>query len=541
MATRAERFRDLEAPALIDLRARTTPSGGSQAAQALAQSLGAFSNTAFQVSSRLSTIRGTKEGAREGATGTPEFRKGIFGMTAFGRAYNDSALRSYAIKSEIDMEENAARLEAEAGTDPEAFGSAMVTIRDATLEEAPPETHSLITQIYNKRTAAGLARIQTALVAELRAEGKVLVVEQTDQLIERIALLRSQDTPEAFVAAEQEEAKLEILLDAAEADDVLSESEARVARKEAQRGIIFETVISRFKNELDDDVFGDPVGFIEDLKEVNRIADTLTPDEEARLEAELFAELREHNTLRSTRAAEAEAEATARFEAGDREATSALYRGELTNSDLIQMVEDQELEPSVSRTLFNMKKSAAAVPPKSDPETLFKFATNLLSVTEEEIRAEQSLTWADREKLTLQRREDEASWKGTQVAKEAFDRIDRALGIISGSIAAMLLSDSDARKRDTAFTKLYNVIDALPPEERQGAILEESEKVIRIITREQDAGKLERQRRMLTEYIAEHESQYGSPGEYKGDLKETYEREIRRRENLIRELEAKTR
>lgn len=532
----ATRFRDLEAPALIDLRQRTTSSGGSQAAESLAQSLGSFSKTAFDISTRLSTIRGAKEGAEEGATGTPEFRKGIRGMTAFGRAYNDSALRSYAIKSEIDLTENAARLEAEAGTDPEAFGNAMVAIRDAVLEEAPPETRSLITQIYNKRTSAGLARIQVALVNELRAEDVKLVNEQVSNLMERVSFLRAQDTPAAHVEAEAEEAKLFILLDAAERDSVLSESEARVARAEAKRGIIFETVIARFDNELSDRVFGDPVGFIEDLKEANRTANTLTPDEEAQLENILFAELRERNTLRSARNSEVLAEETARHKAGDREATAAMLAGDLTRRDLLEMVENDELLPSVGRTLLNELQASASNPPKSDPETLFRFSTNLLSLTEEDIKTESSLIWDDRAELLLKRRTEAEGWKGTQVAREAFDRIDRSLGIIRGTLSAKMLSEDEARQRDRAFTQLYDVIDALPPEERQAAILEESEKVVRTVIRQKAALDVDKWQRLLADFIAKSDD----PADMSDRERRQYDDEIRVFENLIRENEQKS-
>ena len=537
MAHPATRFRDLQPPALIDLRARKTSTGGAQAAQALAASLGSFSRTAFDVASSLSSIKGAKEGTEAGVAGTPEFRQGIRGMTAFGRAYNDSALRSYAIKTEIDLEENAARLETEAGTNPEAFGNAMVAIRDATLEEAPAETHALVTQIYNKRTAAGLARIQVALVNELRDEGVKLANEQISNLTEKVAFLRAQDTPEAHAEAEAEEAKLFILLDAVEADGTYSESEARVARKDARRGIIFETVIARFDNELEDTVFGDPIGFIEDLKEANRTAQTLTPDEEAELENILFAELRERNTLRAARNSEAIAEETARHKAGDREATASMLAGELTRRDLLEMVDSDDLLPSVGRTLLNELQASASTPPKSNPETLFRFETNLLSLTEEEISTERFLTWDDRSRLLLQRRDEEAGWKGTQVAKEAFDRIDRSLGIVRGTLSAKMLTEPEARARDIAFTQLYDVIDALPPEERQGAILEEAEKVVRVVVRQRAAADLI----MWQQQLIRYQNRMGNPEDLEDRERRQYDTEIKRLENFIRESEQQSR
>ena len=317
----------------------------------------------------------------------------------------------------------------------------------------------------------------------------------------------------------------------------MSESEARVARDDARRGIIFETVIARFDNELEDTVFGDPIGFIEDLKEANRTANTLTPDEEARLENMLFAELRERNTLRAARNSQVLAEETARHKAGDREATASMLAGDLTRRDLLEMVENDELLPSVGRTLLNELQASASTPPKSDPATLFRFSTNLLSLTEEEISTERSLTFEDRTALLLKRRSEEEGWKGTQVAREAFDRIDRSLGIIRGTLSAKLLSEEEARSRDRAFTQLYDVIDALPPEERQGAILEESEKVVRTVIRQKATSDLEKTQNMLIEY----KQRIGDPEDMSDRERRQYDTEIKRLENLIRENEQKSR
>ncbi len=532
----ATRFRELQGPTLIDLSARTTPSGGDKAALALAQSLSSFSRTSREIIApiikRNLTKSGAAAGARAGEQGVPELKSTL---TAFGRAYNNAALRSYAIQSEIDLDENAARLEAEAGTDPEAFRQGMSAMLDGILEEAPPEARTLITELYSKRAGAGLARIQTALANELRQESLVLGSEQVSRLTEKVAFLRSQDTPEAHAESELEEGKLFLLLDALEADGTLSESEAREAREDARRGIIFETVISRFKNEVTD-VFGDPIGFIEDLKEANRTANTLTPEEEAKLENELLAELRERNALRAARNSQEIAEETARHEAGDRDATAGMLAGELTRTDLLQKVEDDELLPSVARTLLNELQSAASTPRRSDPETLFRFETNLLFLTEDEIRTEGSLTFDDRSKLILQRRKDEAGWKGTQVAKEAFDRIDRSLGIVRGTLSAKMLSEDEARQRDRAFTELYDVIDALPPEERQAAILEASERVIKTIVRANSKSEAEKAERALTEY----QQQMGDPNDLSDRERRQYDVEIKRYENIIRENQQKS-
>ena len=99
------------------------------------------------------------------------------------------------------------------------------------------------------------------------------------------------------------------------------------------------------------------------------------------------------------------------------------------------------------------------------------------------------------------------------------------------------MTEPEARARDTAFTKLYDVIDALPPEERQGAILEEAEKVIRTVVRQRATSDLEKWQNNLIEY----QNRMGDPADLEGRELRQYDTEVKRLENLIRENEQKSR
>lgn len=530
-----QRYRDLIAPSLVDVAARSTPTGASEAAERLSQSLLSFQRTTSDLGERLSSQAGTRAGEREGAAGAPKFRGNLRALSAYGRAYNDAAMRSYAIKAETDMEDTAARLETEAGTNPDTFREAMTEVRDSVLQEAPEQARTVVSQIYDRRTAQGLARIQSALVKELRDEDRTLVSEQMSRSSEKIAFLRSQDSPEAAAEAEEEQIKLQMLIDAAVGDGTLSESEGRVVRQQTEYGIISATVRQRFQNEINDP-YGDPVGFIEDLKEMNRTAEVLPPEEEVKLENELLAELRDRNALRSLRESQADAAAQARHEAGDRLATTGLLAGELTQRDLLQLTANDEITPAVARTLLNELQSAATRPAKSNQETLFHFKTNLLSYTEEEIASERGLTWEDRYKLILERRDEETGWKSTQDAKEAFDRIDRELDIVEGT-PLRLLSDAEKRARDRALTELYNRIDVLPPEERQGALMAASQEVIRDVIKNNASIKLERTISNLQVY----KNSMGDPSNMDERTRRQYDVEVQRLERRIAELEQQVR
>lgn len=529
----SQRYRELVQPALIDVPRRSSSSGGYEAAQSIAQSLTEFRRIGNSVigpyiKQNLEKT-GSIAGAEAGASGIPELKAGL---TAYGRAYNNAAIRSYAIREEADLEQQAARLEVEAGTNPQAFREGMAAIEKGVMAEAPVEARPIISEVYAKHTAAGLARIEKALANELREEDRALVNEQIARMTKRIGFLRSQDTLETYAESQQEEARLNLLISSSLADGTISETEAKVAFRETQRSVVFETVRERFIEELDNP-YGDPVGFIEDLKEINRTSETLPPDQEEELERALLAELSERNSLRAAREAQERNDREARFQEGDRQATTMMLAGQLTQTDLLRMVRDEELSPAVGRTLLNELQSAGTRPAKSDPETLFRFETNLLSLTEEEITSERSLTWDDRSRLILKRRDEEQGWKGTQVAKEAFGRIDRALGLVPG-MSTKLLSEGEARARDLAFTELYNRIDALPPEERQAALLSTAEEVIRTTVRERAIEEIDTAHRTIRQLLDQLANDDLSERERK-----VLDSRVQHLQNRIRELESK--
>lgn len=531
----ATRYRDLQPRSLIDVGARSTPTGAANAAQALAESFSSFSRASADVGSlaqKFAAGKAEEAGAQAGLAGKPEMRKGLQSLTAVGRAYNSAALRGYAIRSDLDANNTAARLEVEAGTDPDRFRKTAEAARDAVLAEAPEEARAALQEIWAKRIGEGTARINGALATELRNEDRTLISENIAQKTERIAYLRSLSTPEAFAEADEEEVKLTLMLDGAVGDGTLSETEGTALRRGVKRDVLMATVLERFKNELND-LNGDPVGMLEMVKDVVREDQSLTPEEEAKLEESLFAALRDRNSLDAMRASADAAEREARYAAGDRAATTDLLGGKLTQRRLLQMIQADQLSPQTARTLLNELQSGSSATPKSDPAELFHVETNLLSTTEEEIVENQGLTWADRQRLVLKRRDEVAGWKGTQVAREAFDRIDRALGIVPG-ISSKLLTDEEARSRDEALSELYDIVDALPPEERQAAVLSSAQQVVaaRIRKSASDEAAVIRQR------LAAYQSDKDPAGMSENKRKE-YDAQVARYENRIRELESK--
>lgn len=523
---KATRYRDLESLSLIDVRARSESTGAADVSAQLANTFASFSKLGSDVGAQLSAQIGQRQGAAAGAAGPPKMRSSL---TAFGSAYNNAALRSYAIRSEADADETAARLEVEAGTDPEKFRLGMDEVRRATLAEAPAEAKSLIDEVYVRRTGAGLARIQGALAKEIRDEDRTLVSEGIAQHVERISFLKTQDDDASAVEAAEETVKLNLLIDGAHNTGSLTAIEAAALRRTSARDIIFSTVKQRFRNELDDPN-GDPISMIEAVKDIVRTDQSLTPEEEAKLENELFAELSDKNAIRTARQTQQAAADEARYAAGDKVATELMLSHKLTNSRLLELLERDQIKPAIARTLQNELDSPTRVA-KSDQKELMTVETNLLNYSEEDIRNNTKLTFADRSDLILKRRNESLGWKGTQTAKEAFDRIDRALGIVPGTNPRFLTED-ELRARDAALTELYDAIDALPPEERQAAVMMKSEEVVRNRIRTSARAELA----TLRERFETYKTNQGDPAQLRGQRLEDYKRNVASYERRIQEL-----
>jgi len=254
----------------------------------------------------------------------------------------------------------------------------------------------------------------------------------------------------------------------------------------------------------------------------------LPPEEEDALAAELFNMLSENSRIRNARNAEETASVEARFDAGDRDMTIAVLSRAAGTSEIVEAMADDRLRPARGLTLNNVL--TAGDPVKSDPETLTTYEINLLSFEEDDILAEPGLTWDDRSRLVLKRRNDAQGWKGTQRAREAFDRIDRELGIVAGTPVRML-SEDELKARERALTQLYDVVDAAPPEEREAIIFEETERVVRDVQRARATTELVTAREKLAELRAI------DPESLDRWDASTHESAVARLENRIRELE----
>lgn len=523
----AQRYRDLQRASVLETGVVQQNAG--TAASRLAQTFKDFEVRSASKLADLSAQQGMREGTEAGQRGDPQLRTGLKSLTAYGRAYNNAALRSYLIKAEGDANQTAARLETEAANDPGKFNITFGKVRDEVLKTVEPSVRPALAEVFQRRLSDGLVRLEAGRANEVKAEQRSTTAEGINQIVDRLGRLRASDDPALMEQADEEEAKLNLLIDGAANDGTLSIIEAQALKVDAARSVVKATVSARFARELDNP-YGDPVGFIEKLREANKKSEALPPEEEAKLMDGLLADLRERNALANIREQNTLDALKLRYAAGEKFATEQLLSGTLRQRDILRLTEGDYLDPSVARTLLNELTSPSL--PKSNQQELFSVETNLLRESEEDIRDNPGLTWADKSRLILKRREELAGWKGTQQAKEGADRIDRALGLVPG-INNKLLSDDEARRRDTALTEWYNVVDALPPEERQFKAIEIAEQVTERVIRSNARAEAERIRARMERM----QTTYGDPSELSSSKRKEYEAELKRQQDLLRQAE----
>lgn len=521
------RFRDLQQQALIDTTIIDT--GEAAATRVLSDAFRSFERVAGGIANARRSEEGRRAGAEAGRRELPNFREGLAALTAYGRAYNDAALRSYAIRSEVAADEAAARFEAEAGTDPETFRNTFGAWRDETIKNAPPAARAVLGEVYDRRMANGMQRIIIEQHAEIKERSRVDVAEGVARVTDRIAQLRAMNDPVAHAQAEEEEIKLEMLLTGAQNDGTLSAVEAGAARNEADRSIVAQTALARFRNELDNP-YGDPLEFIERLREVNKTSEVLTPKEEQEVLEAMLGELRERNALANLSQQASDNEQQARWDAGEVEATQMLLDGALTAGTLSRLHGDDQLDPAVARTLLNELQSGNDRP--DDARERLRVEIDLLNIDEKDVLTNGALSFQTRRELILKRRELSNTWRGTQQAREAVDRIDRALGLVPGA-DPRTLSDEEIRARDQALTEFYDAVDVLPAGERQSKALTTSGEIVeRVIKRTANAEAIG-----LREALETYKQRMGDPADFSESKRKKYEERVSMYEQQIRAAE----
>jgi len=215
----ATRYRDLERTTLIDVGARSTPTGGASAASQLADTFASFSRASSDVGAQLSAEIGRKRGTSDGLSGTFKKRSGL---TAYGQSYNSAAEAGYSAKTQVDIDETVARLEDEHEADPEGFEQKVSAYAEGLVSEAPEELRERVALIVRARATAGANRVRGQAMAKDRAQAHAdFIGSMSARVSNTIAMLETMDAADGDVALTESVADNKAQLAALVKDNVI--------------------------------------------------------------------------------------------------------------------------------------------------------------------------------------------------------------------------------------------------------------------------------------------------------------------------------
>lgn len=644
-------YRDVQAPSILPSAKDIPDNGVASAAQALAGAFKDFGTDAYDMGAAVRTKQGDQAGALAGSTGDPDLKSGLGAFTIYGQAYNNSATRSYAIQAEATAEDTASKLQTEANNDPDLFKHTYAAARDATVKAAPPEAQGIIANLYNARLSSGVAALAKGQADQIQQADRVNLSEGVARQTDRVAQLRAAGDPSSLQQADEEQVKLNLLIDGARNTNTISQTEQASMHMDSQRAILMQTTEAQFARVLQDPN-GDPAGYIEKLQAANRnggqtlsttkydvkpgnaaaadpaswdkredgsqkgngflgllqrpdggvsseisigvevngkemevptmvptlnqkeldylmthkpdpatmpksivqkaiafaqqrMADgkpvfagpddapqagasrqILDPDEEHKVTQNLFATLRQQNELESMGRRNGKTEEQIRLEAGDRMYTGLLFSGQLTVQKLYEGVTSQNLKPETARALMGQLNSGDNQ--HSDPKTLFNYKTDLLNHTPADIAANPNLSWADKSTLTNEFQDRSNGWEGTQNAKEAKGRIDRALGIVPGTMM-QTLTDAQKTQRQTALTQWYDKMSAIDPAQRETSAIPTAQTIIGNTFRVNAQSTSQR----ATANLSAFQKQAGDPTKMDKEARANYDSTVARYNHMI--------
>ncbi len=218
MANRPTGYRDLESRSLIDVGARSTPSGAANAAQQLADTFSAWSRTAADVgglAQRFAAQKASTAGTAAGLAGKPEFKPGV---TAVGRAYNSAAETGYVAQAQTDIDDTMTRLEMESEADEEAFVSKAKAYSDALMAEVPEEMRPAIGHVLTARSNAGGHRIRGQQMAKERTQTHANYLSSIPAIVRNTIATAQELPPEEadealLLSVSDNQARLDALVD----------------------------------------------------------------------------------------------------------------------------------------------------------------------------------------------------------------------------------------------------------------------------------------------------------------------------------------
>ena len=455
----------------IRYQAQSQDTGQAQVFATLSDRLRDFSNQIYETQVVPAVkAKAQAAGAEAGAAGTPQLKSNF---TLYGRAYNDSAVRAYAMSQYSDIEQTMGQFEAEAGTDAAKFTAKVEGYRNGALQGVIPEARPFIQQMVQERSQEGLSRITTAARVQAKETVRVQIAAGLDVMAGKVSKYFLDSTDDSIAKAQATgQAYLE-MVDASVADGTFSPKEGQALKDNHLKNSIEWLAAGRLEAEYSLPN-GNPVNVIKAIL-ANPALDDGDRQQVAR---NLFNRLNLLQTADREESARSDAEYKAEAEAADRDMTSLLFNGKLTMAKLDEAMRKRGLSPSRATALA---EKLGAGPGTDDARERFKVETNLLTLTAKDIENNPLLSWETKRVLTEKLNSQLGGWQDSNSSQEARRRIDNSLGIVQG-IPNPLLTAEIAAKRGEALTVWYDTMLQMPPAERDARALQIADQVINTTT-----------------------------------------------------------
>lgn len=456
----------------IRYQAQSQDTGQAQVFATLSDRLRDFSNQIYE-QQVVPAVKAKAQaaGAEAGAAGTPQLKSNF---TLYGRAYNDSAVRAYAMSQYSDIEQTMGQFEAEAGTDAAKFTAKVEGYRNGALQGVIPEARPFIQQMVQERSQEGLSRITTAARQQQKETVRTQIAAGLDVMAGKASKYFLESTDESIAKAQATGQAYLDMVDASVADGTFSPKEGQALKDNHLKNSIEWLAAGRLEAEYSLPN-GNPVNVIKAIL-ANPALDDGDRQQVAR---NLFNRLNLLQTADREASARSEAEYKAEAESADRDLTSALLQGKLTLAKIDEAVRLRGLNPSRATALA---EKLNAGPGGDDDRERFRVETNLLTYTREEIANNPRLSWDTKRTLIEKLDSRLGGWQDSNQSQEARRRIDNSLGIVQG-IPNPLLTAEIAAKRGEALTAWYDAMALVPPAERDAKALTIADQVINTTTR----------------------------------------------------------
>lgn len=456
----------------IRYQAQSQDTGQAQVFSTLSDRLRDFSNQIYetQVAPAIKA-KAQAAGAEAGAAGTPQLKSSF---TLYGRAYNDSAVRAYAMSQYADIEQTMGQFEAEAGTDAAKFTAKVDGYRNGALQGVIPEARPFIQQMVQERSQEGLSRITTAARQQQKETVRTQIAAGLDVMAGKASKYFLEGTEESVTKAQATGQAYLDMVDASVADGTFSPKEGQALKDNHLKNSIEWLAAGRLEAEYSLPN-GNPVNVIKAIL-ANPALDDGDRQQVAR---NLFSRLNLLQTADKEASARSDAEFKAEAEAADRDLTSLLLRGKLTLGKIDEAVRLRGLDPSRATSLAEKLKAG---PGGDDDRERFRVETNLLTYTRDEIANNPRLSWDTKRALIEKLDSRLGGWQDSNPSQEARRRIDNSLGIVQGSPNPLLTAEI-AAKRGEALTAWYDAMALVPPAERDAKALTIADQVINSTTR----------------------------------------------------------